>query len=92
MAEDPRGQRTSSRVTVTQLLGGPELSPGTPPDEAGRGQQITLAWPLQVSQGATVLELSYLVPSRERCFCPYCRGSRPMLAPPLRPKPTLRVS
>ena len=57
-----------------------------------QGQQITLARPLQVSQGATVLEPSHLVPSRERRFCPYCRGSGPMLAPPLRPKPTLPVS
>ena len=28
--------RTSPRVTVTQLLGGSALRPGTPPDKAGR--------------------------------------------------------
>lgn len=45
--------RTSSRVTVTQLLGGPELSPGTPPDEAGRVSG------LQCFRGACCLRLLY---------------------------------
>lgn len=43
----------SSRVTVTQLLGGPELSPGTPPDKAGRQSG------LQCFRGACCLRVLY---------------------------------
>lgn len=91
--------RTSFRVTVTQLLGGPELSPGTPPDEAGRvGRSVSevLAACVFSANTSTQRRRSSLLSSFSSPWCENRKatpqGQRQLAPPPARAGPSEGLS